>query len=146
MQVGVLLEVVRLEVVRPQDPEVLLDQVGAFFLDGDGALLEDRIVAALILLLAAAHGLGLDAGLGGVVDATRQVAVGVDDARGLEPSSQGEPHASSFGSGSTENLSPRPRTVERGARRGSGTGGVGGAAPSAVPGEGAWRKHGAGAS
>src|SRR5207244_12481402 len=35
VQVGVLLEVVRLAVVRPQDPEVLLDQDGGFFLTGD---------------------------------------------------------------------------------------------------------------
>src|ERR1039458_4937612 len=37
VQLGVLLEVRRLEVVRPQHPQVVLDQLGPLFLDNNGA-------------------------------------------------------------------------------------------------------------
>src|SRR3954469_12770276 len=84
VQVLVLLEVLRLEVVGPQHPQVLLHEVGALFLDQDRALLEDRVVAALVLLLARLDRLGLDAGLCGVVDAARQIAMRVNRATGCE--------------------------------------------------------------
>src|SRR5205085_2914319 len=75
VKLRVRLEVRRLEVVRPQHPEVVLDQVGALLLDLDRALAELRVVAVLVLLLDHVHRLGLDAGLSRVVDATREVAV-----------------------------------------------------------------------
>jgi hypothetical protein len=71
VEVGELLEVLGLEVVGPQHPQVVLHQVGALLLDEDGALAEDRIVVVLVLLLAVADRLRLDAGLGGVVHAAR---------------------------------------------------------------------------
>ena len=42
VQLGVLLEVLGLEVVGPQHPQVVLDQVGPLLLDEDGPLLEHR--------------------------------------------------------------------------------------------------------
>src|SRR6266508_6200764 len=49
VQLRVVLEVLGLEVVRPQHPEVLLDQVGSLLLDGDRAVLEDRVLGPLVL-------------------------------------------------------------------------------------------------
>ena len=51
VQVGVLLEVLGLEVVGPEHPQVVLHEVGALLLDQRGAVLEDRVVRALVLLL-----------------------------------------------------------------------------------------------
>src|SRR5215212_2659644 len=76
VQLGVLLEVRRLEVVGPQHPQVVLDEVRALLLDDQRALAERRVVVALVLLLDGLHRLGLDAGLGRVVHAAREVAVG----------------------------------------------------------------------
>ena len=47
VQLGVLLEVRGLEVVGPQHPEVVLDQLGPLLLDQDGAGAEDRVLVAL---------------------------------------------------------------------------------------------------
>src|SRR5689334_16608023 len=60
VQLRVLLEVRRLEVVGPQHPQVVLDEVRALFLDLDGAGAEGRVVVALVLLGDRADGLGLD--------------------------------------------------------------------------------------
>ena len=85
VQLGVLLEVRGLEVVGPQHPQVVLDQLGALLLDDDGAGAEVGVVVVGELADDALDGLGLDAGLGGVVDAAGQVAVGGDvDGRGEE--------------------------------------------------------------
>ena len=46
VQVGVRLQVLGLEVVGPQHPQVMLHQVRALLLDGHGAVLEDRVVAS----------------------------------------------------------------------------------------------------
>ena len=83
---GVLLQVLGLEVVGPQDPQVVLDQVGPLLLDEDGPALEDLVVRGVELLHAPLHRLGLDAGLGRVVDAAGEVAVGVGRHRGGERS------------------------------------------------------------
>ena len=77
VQLRVLLEVRRLEVVGPQHPEVVLDQLGALLLDQDGAGAEVGVVVVGDLLDDRLDRLGLDAGLRGVVDAARQVAVGL---------------------------------------------------------------------
>jgi len=52
---GVLLEVLGLEVVGPQHPQVMLDQIGPLLFDDDGPLLEDRVVRAVELLHARLH-------------------------------------------------------------------------------------------
>src|SRR3954466_8155041 len=75
VQLRVLLEVRGLEVVGPQHPQMVLDQLRALLLDQDGAGAEDRVLVALVLLLDRLDGLGLDAGLSGVVDAAGEVAV-----------------------------------------------------------------------
>src|SRR5664279_69193 len=76
VELRVLREVRGLEVVGPEHPEVVLDQVGPLLLDGQGAGAEGRVVIALVLLLDHPHRLGLDAGLRRVVDTAGQVAVG----------------------------------------------------------------------
>src|SRR3954451_25079013 len=75
VQLRVLLEVRGLEVVGPQHPQVVLDQVGPLLLDQDGAGAEDRVLVGLVLLLDGLDGLRLDAGLSRVVDAAGEVAV-----------------------------------------------------------------------
>src|SRR3954471_17631703 len=75
VQLRVLLEVRRLEVVRPQHPQVVLDQVGPLLLDQDRPGAERRVLIGLVLLLDGLDGLGLDAGLGRVVHAAGEVAV-----------------------------------------------------------------------
>ena len=81
VQLRVLLEVRGLEVVGPQHPQVVLDQLGALLLDDDRAGPEVGVVVAVVLLDDGLDRLGLDPGLGGVVDAARQVAVGADRRR-----------------------------------------------------------------
>src|SRR5665811_2357905 len=78
VQLRVLLEVRRLEVVGPQHPQVVFDQVRALFLDDEGAGLEVGIAGGGSLDHAGLDGLGLDLGLGRVVDSAGQVAVGAD--------------------------------------------------------------------
>ena len=68
-----------LEVVGPQHPQVVLDQLGALLLDDQGAGAELRVGVGLVLLADRLDRLGLDPGLRRVVDAARQVAVGADD-------------------------------------------------------------------
>jgi hypothetical protein len=84
VELRVVLEVLGLEVVGPQHPQVLLHEVRPLLLDGDRAILEDRVVGALVLLLAGLHGLRLDTGLRRIVDAARQIAVSVDGPPRLE--------------------------------------------------------------
>src|SRR6478672_4239577 len=74
VQLGVLLEVRRLEVVGPQHPQVVLDQLGALLLDQDRPGAEVGVVVVRDLGDDGLDRLGLDAGLGGVVDSARQVA------------------------------------------------------------------------
>ena len=78
VQLRVLLEVRGLEVVGPQHPQVVLDQLGALLLDQDRAGAEVGVVVVGDLGDDGLDRLGLDAGLGGVVDAAGQVAVGGD--------------------------------------------------------------------
>ena len=59
----------------------MLDQVGLLLLDRDRAGPERRVLVGRVLLDDPVAGLGLDAGLLGVVDAAGQVAVGVGDRR-----------------------------------------------------------------
>src|SRR4051794_12874193 len=84
------LEVLGLEVVVPQDVEVVLHEVRALFLDVDGAGAERRILVGGVLLDNPVDGLGLDAGLLRVVDAAGQVAVRVRDGlRGEDAGDEG---------------------------------------------------------
>ena len=78
VQLRVLLEVRRLEVVGPQHPEVVLDELGALLLDEHRARAEVGVVVVGHLGDDRLDRLGLDAGLGGVVDTAGQVAVGAD--------------------------------------------------------------------
>src|SRR3954470_4473341 len=90
VQLRVLLEVRRLEVVGPQNPEVVLDQLGPLLLDEQSAGAEDRVLVALVLLADGLHRLRFDAGLRRVIDTARQVAVrGGDDARGQQSAQDG---------------------------------------------------------
>ena len=84
MQVRVLLEVLGLEVVVPEDVEVVLNELCALLLDVDAALAEQLVGVLLVLLDDAEAGLSLDACLLGIVDPARDVAVGVDDAGRVE--------------------------------------------------------------
>jgi hypothetical protein len=84
VQVRIFLEVLGLEVVVPEDVEVMLDQLGALLLDVDTAGAEELVVAGVVLLDDAESRFGLDPCLFRVVDATRNVAVGVNDAGWLE--------------------------------------------------------------
>src|SRR3954453_350998 len=85
VEVRDLLEVLGLEVVVPEDVEMMLRQVGALLLDVDRARRERGVAVRAHLLDDLVAGLGFDPGLLGIVDATRQVAVGADDGLGGEP-------------------------------------------------------------
>ena len=78
VQLRVLLEVRGLEVVGPEHPQVVLDQLGALLLDEDRAGAELGVVVVGHLGDDRLDRLGLDLGLGRVVDAAGQVAVGAD--------------------------------------------------------------------
>jgi hypothetical protein len=65
VQLRVLLEVRRLEVVSPQYPQVVLDQLGALFLDDQAAGPELGNRVPLVLLVDRLDGFSLDPGLGG---------------------------------------------------------------------------------
>src|SRR3954452_25203222 len=84
VQLGVLLEVRRLEVVGPQHPEVVFDELGALLLDQDRAGPEVGVVIVGDLGDDRLHRLRLDPRLGRVVDAAGKVAVGRDVDRGSE--------------------------------------------------------------
>ncbi len=90
VQAGVLLEVLRLEVVVPEDVQVVLDELGALLLDVDASGAEELVVAGIVLLDDAQARLGLDPGLLRVVDAARDVAVGVNVPRRAQQGAQGE--------------------------------------------------------
>src|SRR5260370_18713293 len=98
VQVRVFLEVLGLEVVVPQDVEVVLDEFGALLLDVDAARLEQDVVAGLVQPNDLVAGLGLDARLLGVVDPAGNVAVRIHDAGRAQDGAQGE-HRVSFSSG-----------------------------------------------
>src|SRR6266702_1381056 len=72
VQVRVLLEVRRLEVVSPQHPQVVLDELGALLLDDQRPGAELGVRIGLVLLADRLDRLGLDSGLRGVIDATGQ--------------------------------------------------------------------------
>src|SRR5436853_2011124 len=83
VELWVALQVVGLEVVGPEHPQVVLDQVGPLFLDGDGPGPEVRVLGTRVLLHAGLDRLGFDAGLGRVVDPAWEVAVSVHRSRGI---------------------------------------------------------------
>src|SRR5688500_12270668 len=95
VQVRVLLEMLRLEIVVPEHVEVVLDELGALFLDVNAARAEELVVGGIVLLDDAEARLGLDACLLGVVDATRDVAMGVHDTRRAKEGAEGQ-HRSPF--------------------------------------------------
>src|SRR3712207_3239523 len=105
VQLRVLLEVRGLEVVGPQHPQVVLDQVRPLLLDQDRAGAERRVLVGLVLLLDGLDGLRLDAGLGRVVHAAGEVAV----SGGLHGGEHAETHGLSLrfcGVGSSATLLP----------------------------------------
>src|SRR5579875_778674 len=57
VELGMGFEVLGLEIVGPQDPEVVLHQLGPLFFDGDRPLLEVVVVGGVVLLLAGLDGL-----------------------------------------------------------------------------------------
>src|ERR1035437_9143276 len=81
VEVRELLQVLDLEVVGPEDPEVVLDQVATLFFDDRGADLEVSITRRVVLLHASLYRLRFDPRLRGVVHATRQVTVRRRDER-----------------------------------------------------------------
>ena len=85
MELRVLLQVIGLEVVRPEDPEVVLHQIRPLLLDEHRSRFEVRVLGPGVLLHAGLDGLGFDAGLGRVVDPAGEIAVGVDRSRGVRP-------------------------------------------------------------
>src|SRR3954447_2594853 len=89
VQLRVLLEVWRLEVVGPEHPQVVLDELGPLLLDEQGAGAENRVLVALVLLADRLDRLGLDTCLCRVVNAAGQVAVCVDDGLGCEQAHDG---------------------------------------------------------
>src|SRR5258708_2806968 len=92
VELRVLLEVRRLEVVRPQRPQVMLDELGPLLLDQQRALPEHGIGVVTVLLADRLDGLGLDPRLGGVVHAAGEVTVRVRSGPRLE-NTGGHPHA-----------------------------------------------------
>src|SRR5690349_9314710 len=95
VQLRVLLEVRRLEVVGPQHPEVVLDQLGALFLDEDRTGPELGVRVLRVLFRDGLDRFRLDPGLRRVIDSARQVAVGMDDGLRLEQACE-QPHRFPF--------------------------------------------------
>ena len=85
MEIGVLLEVVGLEVVGPQHPQVVLEELGPLLLDHDRALPERLVLRIVVLLHDRLHRVGFDPGLRGVVHTAWQIAVGVHGLGGAHP-------------------------------------------------------------
>jgi len=83
-----LLEVLGLEVVVPEDVEVMLDELRPLLLDRDCPRPERRVLVGRVLLDDPVAGLGLDASLLRVIDATGQIAMGSYDGRWGEPSAE----------------------------------------------------------
>jgi hypothetical protein len=75
VEIRVLLKVLGLEVVGPQNPQVMLDEFAALFFDEQRAHLEVVVARRVELLHAALDRLRFDPRLRWVVHATRQVAV-----------------------------------------------------------------------
>src|SRR5215469_6701645 len=75
VQLRVLREVRRLEVVRPEHPQMVLNELGPLLLNDEAAGAELWVGVVLVLLDNGFYGLGLDARLRGVVDAARKVTV-----------------------------------------------------------------------
>src|SRR3954463_10480299 len=88
VELRVLLEVRRLEVVGPQHPQVVLHELRTLLLDEQRASAEDGVLVALVLLADRLDRLRLDARLRRVVDAAGQVTVGRDGDARLEQSTQ----------------------------------------------------------
>ena len=86
--VGVLLEVLGLEVVAPQHVDVVLGQLGALLLDDEAAGAEHVVGRRVVLLDDAVARLRLDACLDRVVDAAGDVAVGMRGPSGRQRASQ----------------------------------------------------------
>src|SRR3954451_3280301 len=122
VQLRVLLEVRWLEVVGPQDPEVVLHQLRALLLDQDRARAEVRVVVVRDLGDDGLDRLRLDAGLRRVVDTAGKVAVGGYLEGGGEQSRE---HAGPlvFGCRSVRDCDTTPRATASGRRvLGYGTG------------------------
>src|SRR5580693_7385946 len=95
VQLRVLLEVRRLEVVGPQHPQVVLDQLRTLFLDDYATLPELRVRVLLVLLNDGLDRFGLDPRLRRVIDSAGQVAVGAGHGLRLEQACE-QPHRSPF--------------------------------------------------
>src|SRR2546422_3070782 len=80
----VFLDVLRLEVIAPEDIDVVLGQFRALFLDYDRPGLELLVARGVVLLDDLVARLRFNARLLGVVDAARQVAMGVRDGLRLQ--------------------------------------------------------------
>jgi len=65
VKLGVFREMVGLEVIRPEHPEVVLDELGALLFDRDGPGLEDLVVRGVELLHTPFDRVGFDPGLRG---------------------------------------------------------------------------------
>src|SRR3954463_1698388 len=115
VELRVLLEVRRLEVVGPQHREVVLDQLRALLLDEDGAGPEVRVVVVGDLSDDGLDRLRLEPRLGRVVDAAGKVAVGLYLEGGSE---QSRKHAGPFvrGGDVTGETTPAQRPGRRGPR------------------------------
>src|SRR4051794_4136339 len=96
VEVRELLDVLGLEVVVPHHVDVVLGKLGALLLDVDAARAEELVRRVVVLLDDLVAGLGLDPGLLGVVDAARNVAMGMGDGGRGEPASETR-HGSPFG-------------------------------------------------
>src|SRR6266576_433976 len=93
---GVLLNVLGLEVVAPEDVDVVLRELGPLLFDDDGSRLELLVARRVVLLDDLVDGLRLDTRLLGVIDTARQVAVGGRGDSRLQKTSQehdGIPHS-----------------------------------------------------
>src|SRR6185437_13068634 len=90
VELRVFLEVRGLEVVGPQHPQVVLDQLGPLLLDDQRPRPIHRVLVLLVLLHDRLDRLSLDPGLRRVIDTAGQVAVGVSDGAGREK--PGQPH------------------------------------------------------
>src|SRR5215475_8742642 len=105
-----------LEIVRPQHPQVVLDQLGALLLDDQRPGAELRVVVRLVFLADRLDRFGLDPGLRRVVHPTWQVAVGPNDGRRGQEAWQS--HQDSSGRIAMIALTPNPTPGRRRGQRG----------------------------